>query len=215
MRSAWALGLAAALAGCAVHMPAALAPEPLGPTDYLPIGPVTGQAHSVHFFSWRRYGDDTTEMAVQNAIAGTQGDQVINRVVMRHVMCFPECRWPILTISETSVEGTLVRYNRMPVWEKPQPTPPVKLEVGQPPPAQRLVERMLDLYGQDPKQAADFFATLDEDGRRHVVQFVISAKGTTAAVGWDFKPSKNLGADERRFVEWFVASYTTYKVVGE
>lgn len=215
MRAAWALCLAAGLSGCVVHLPAALAPEPLGPTPNVPIGPVTGQAHSVHFFSWKRYGDDTTEMAVKNAISGTQGDGLINQVVSRHVLCFPECRWPILTWSETEVEGTLVRYYRMPAWEKPEAAPPVKLEVGQRPPEQRLVERMLDLFLQDPQKAADFYATLDSGTRQHVAQFVISEKGQTTAVGWDFRISKNASADERRFLEWFVPAFTTYKVSGE
>jgi len=215
MHSAWALCLAPFLVGCVVHMPAALKPEPLGPTPNVPIGPVTGQAHSVHFFSWKQYGDDTTEMAVRHAIEGTQGDGLINQVVNRHVLCFPECRWPILTWSETQVEGTLVRYYRVPVWEKPETAPSVKLDVGQPPPEQRLVERMLDLYLQNPLNAADFYAALDSDTRQHVAQFVLSEKGQPAAIGWNFRISKNAGADERRFLEWFVPTFTTYKVSDE
>ena len=210
-----ALLFAALLGGCLEHLPADLPAARLGSTTDVPVGPASGRAYSVHFFDWRRFGDDTTAAAIANAKKLRPEEDLINATVNRKVLCFPACQWPIVTWSETSVEGTLVRYKRLPDWTKPEAPETQKLAVGQRPPAEALIDRLMHIYVQDPPQAAQFFASLDNGSRDETVRYVLAVKGLTSASGWTFRILKGTPAAEKKFLAWFVVAYTTYQPLDE
>ncbi|MBI3553052.1 MAG: hypothetical protein HY077_11105 [Elusimicrobia bacterium] len=215
-----ASALAAVLAcflvsGCIEHLPATLPPSQLGVTDSVPVGPAEGLARSFHFFGWRRFGDDTTESAIRAAKKGNQDLDLINVLVDRRVHCLPACEAAFFTWSETEVRGTLVRYKRLPDWEKPQSPDLTKFAPGRGPPAEPLLERLMHLYAQDPKSAAEFYQSLDHDTRRQLVELVVSEKGLTTGQGWTFRIPKSASPEEKRFLAWFVGTYTTYQPLDE
>lgn len=215
MRAAWLVLLSALACGCVEQLPADLPASALGTTEDVPIGPVSGRAHSLHFFGWRRFGDDTTDAAVRNAKKGRQEDDLINVTVERRALCFPLCRYALLTWSETSVDGTLVRYHGLPDWKKPEASEAPALQAGRRPPAAELLERLMHLYSQSPADAAEFFASLDHASRQGVIERVLSEKGRTSAQGWIFKIPRDAPAAEKKFLAWFVGAYTTYQPLDE
>ncbi len=215
MNRAWGLLiLSGLLSACLEHLPASLPSAALGTTDDIPIEPVAGRASSVHFFGWRRFGDDTTEAALKNARKGKDGDGLINVLVNRKILCFPACDWPFVTWSETSVEGTLVRYKRMPTDEKIEPILPARLPAGQPPQAEALVERLMHIYLQEPQAASEFYLSLSNETRHEIAEHVLSKKGLLTQ-GGNFLILKSTTPQERKFLVWFVAAYTTYQPLDQ
>ena len=205
----------AGLAACVEQLPASLPPAQLGVTDSVPIRPASGVARSVHFFGWRRFGDDTTAAAIQLA-KGTDHDlDLVNVLVDRRVHCFPACDAALITWAETAVTGTLVRYKGMPEWEKPKAPAAPRLDPGHAPPDDAVLERLMHLHSEDPKGAAEFYNSLDRAAQDRIVQLVLSKRGRTTAQGWVFRIPKDASAAEKRFLGWFVATYTTYQPLDD
>lgn len=210
-----ALLLSPLLAGCLQHLPADLPSIPLGSTSDVPVGPATGRAHSVHFFGWRRFGDDTTDAAIADAKKAAPEDDLINVAVNRKILCFPACDWALVIWAETQVDGTLVRYRRLPEWKRPSTPAPAPLPVGERPPAEPLLARLMHLYEKSPAEAAEFFASLDNASRKEVIDEVVSSKGKTSTTGWTFHIPSAAPPEEKKFLAWFVGRYTTYQPLDE
>ncbi len=195
-------------------MPTSLPPPNVGVTDTIPLGEATGSAHSVHFFGWRRFGDDTTEAAIADAKKGNQDLDLIDPLVDRRVHCFPACNFAFITIGETTVTGTLARYKRMPDYEKPEAAKTEKLRLGKAPPIENLVERLIHLYGDDPKSAGDFYGSLAKETREQIEDQVVSGMGVLSQNG-TFRIPKDAPPERKQFLVWFVETYTTYQPLGE
>jgi hypothetical protein len=116
-RASFALALAGAalltLSACVVHMPAAVSSTSLGPQEQV-LDVRKGRSQSFYILFFGPFGNDSISAAVDNAIGDTDADTMMNVFVDRKKTYIPFPGLSLVTLTDTEVLGTLVRYKDMP-----------------------------------------------------------------------------------------------------
>jgi len=135
-----ALIAALLLSGCAYRYPTAIAQSPLGSKE-TPVAMVRGKSASSMFLFFGPFGDDSLAAAIRDAKTRAEGDTMLNVFVDRTLICIPFFFLRLITLSHTSVYGTMVKYpGKVPeikdshpwvtrdpeLWSEDEPSPPQK-----------------------------------------------------------------------------------------
>lgn len=211
----WALVLLS-FSGCTYYMPAAVSSTSIGNKGEIPVKVVSGSSEAYYWFAIGPFGDDSLQAALDDARSKGDGDTLANVFVDRKIFCFLNCYLPIYSSIETRITGTLVKYQdeRSAQFQKaPETQLPISGKSNGNIPPQVAYDQLLAAFGQDQLAAEAVHNAYSGQTRSNLKQFIITNRGDDSAWSWKLKIPANASENEKRFLNWYVKAYTSYKPV--
>lgn len=204
--------------GCTYYMPVAVSSTSIGNQGEIPVKVVSGRSEASYFLFLGPFGDDSLQAALEDARSQGDGDTLANVFVDRKLFCFPLCGFSLYTSIETRITGTLVKYQdeRSRQFQKnTAKQPPIsdssdRSKANIPP--QVAYDQMLTAFGQDQLTAEALHNSYSGQTRSNLKQFITTKRGDDSAWNWKLKMPANASENEKRFLLWYVKTYTSYKL---
>lgn len=203
--------------GCTYYMPAAVSSTSIGNQGEIPVKVVSGRSEASYFLFFGPFGDDSLLAALEDARSKGDGDTLANVFVDRKLFCFPFCGVSIYTSIETRITGTLVKYQdeRSRQFQKAvigqnlitniEGGP--KVNVG----GEEAYGQLLASFGKDQLTAESVHSSFSPKTRSALKDFVLIKRGKFSAMSWRIAIPENISEIERRFLYWYIKTYTDYK----
>lgn len=203
-------------AGCTHYMPAAVSSTSIGNQGEIPVKVVSGSSSSSSFLFFGPFGDASLNAALEDARRFGDGDTLANVFVDRILFCFPACFIPIYSSIETRITGTLVKYKderSLQYQNAPAIQEPTAAGSKKNVPPAAAYDQMLAAHGQDLLMAEAIYKAYNRRTQSDLKHFVTTTRGDDSSWNWKLKIPVNATENEKRFLIWFVKTYTSYKPV--
>lgn len=204
------------VSGCTHYMPAAVSSTSIGNHGEIPVKVVSGSSSANSFLFFGPFGDASLQAALEDARSQGDGDTIANVFVDRILFCFPACFLPIYSSVETRITGTLVKYQdeRALPFQKPVAKQQLIADGSQKNiPPQVAYDQLLAAFGQDQLTAEAVHNAYSGQTRSNLRHFVITKRGDDSSWNWKLKIPAHASENEKRFLNWYVKAYTSYKPV--
>lgn len=204
------------ISGCTYYMPTAVSSTSIGNHGEIPVKVVSGRSEASYFLAFGPFGDDSLQAALEDARRQGDGDTLANVFVDRKLFCIPTCGFSLYTSIETRITGTLIKYQdeRSAQFQKtPEKLVPIpnssKLNIT----GEAAYGQMLSSFAQDQLAAEALYNALSGQTRDDLKQFVVTKRGNGSSWNWKLAMPANTDGNEKRFLYWYVKTYTDYKPV--
>lgn len=210
-------GLAILMAsGCTHYMPTAVSSTSIGNQGEIPVKVVTGSSSASSFLFFGPFGDASMQAALEDARRYGDGDTLANVFVDRVLFCFPACFIPIYTSIETRITGTLVKYKdeRSLQFQK---APAMRVSTADGSkiniPPQAAYDQLLAAYSEDELAAEAVYKGFSRVTQGNLRHYVTTTRGDDSSWNWKLKIPASASENEKKFLNWYVKAYTSYKPI--
>lgn len=197
-------------------MPAAVSSTSIGNQGEIPVKVVSGRSEASYVLFFGPFGDDSLLAALEDARSKGDGDTLANVFVDRKLFCFPVCGFSLYTSIETRITGTLVKYQdeRSRLHQTSTGPGPIKSVDGGAKvnaSAEEAYGQLLAAYGKDQSTAESVHTSFSFKTKDDLKDFVLTKRGKFSAMSWKIAIPENISDIEKRFLHWYLKTYTDYK----
>jgi len=204
-------------ASCTYYMPVAVSSTSIGNQGEIPVKVVSGSSEASYFLVFGPFGDDSLLAALEDARSKGDGDTLANVFVDRKVFCIPFCGFPLYTSVETRITGTLVKYQDE-RSERFRNALSGQNSISYSGGGSRInlvaeeaYGQMLAAFGKDALTAESAHNSFSSKTKNDLKDFVLTKRGRFSATSWKIALPENIPEVEKRFLHWFLKTYTDYK----
>lgn len=201
--------------GCTYYMPMAVSSTSIGNQGEIPVKVVSGRSEASYFLFFGPFGDDSLLAALEDARNKGDGDTLANVFIDRKLFCVPLCGFSLYTSIETRITGTLVKYHdeRSRQFQKAATGLNQNIEGGSKinVVAEEAYGQLLASFGKDQLEAEAVHNSFSNKTKNDLKDFVLTKRRKFTAMSWKIVLPENIPEIEKRFLHWYLKTYTDYK----